>query len=827
MPGQERWRDVAVALLCAALAAGAIALVTGPLQDESVAVPTFEVPWWALMPLFTATELLVVHLQIRRESISISFAEIPLVLGLAFCDPQGYVLASVLGSAAGLLWHRRLGLELPFNLSLFALEAALAQTLFHALLADGNPTGTTGIVAALVTIVAAHAVSAMALTAVIFLTSGRFDGGVLTEAVTSALFAALANSSVGLLVVVLLVTRPGALVLVLAVVATLALAYRGYSGLSRGHARLESLYRFTDGLGDAVRTDAVVEAVLGQARDVLGAETAEIVVLPGGPAPAMHLRLGSGEVDRLDPGDLPGWWAAAVEGTPVLRRRGTEDPTGPRDGLAAPLRVDDAVVGVLLVTDRPHHLDTFSDTDLRLFTSLANHAGLSLHKAQLVDQLATEAAAQEHRSLHDPLTGLPNRRKFLQLLGARLADHPQTAVVMLDVDGFKDVNDALGHPTGDLLLVEVGRRLAQRLGTEAVARLGNDEFAVLLPAGTGAAGAPALTSALIAALSVPFPFDGVDVDVRLSAGLAQAPDHGDDAATLLQHADTALYAAKQTGQTLSAYDPATDGASARLRMTGDLRDAIAAGLLEVHYQPKVDPVTGDPLGAEALVRWEHPAHGRVSPEEFVPLAEHTGLIRPLTALVLDAALTACAGWRHLGHDLGVAVNLSARSLTDPGLPAQVRAALTAAGLPPDVLTLEITETAVMSDLRRSSGVLRELRGLGVRLSVDDFGTGQSSLAYLKQLPVHEVKIDKSFVMGMADDRADAAIVRATIDLGHALGLRVVAEGVEDLTTQSLLAGWGCDLVQGYHVSRPVPAPALSQWLAARSTSLASHAVPIA
>ena len=815
MVGTERRRNAAVVLVTALLVAGALALVLVPLRGVGVAAPGHELPWWVLVPLFTLTELVVVHLQVQRERLSVTFAEIPLVLGLAFCAPAGYVTASVLGSAAGLLWQRQFGLSLPFNLALFAFEAALGQTLYHAVLAGGDPTSARGLVAAVAAIVVAQAVSTPVLTGVIAVQAGRWPQGVLAEAVRSVLIVSLTNASVGLLVVVLVVTRPGALVPLLVIITTLALAYRAYTALSRGHTRLESLYRFTDGLGDAMRTDAVVEAVLVQARDVLGAETAELVVLPGGPTPAERVQLGSGAVTRLPLGEGPHWWSSAVEGTPVLRQRGDDPSTGPADGLAAPLRVDDAVVGVLLVTDRPQHLDTFGDADLRLFASLANHASLSLHKAHLVDQLAAEAAAQEHRSLHDPLTGLPNRPHFLRLLRTRLADEPRTAVVMLDLDGFKDVNDAFGHATGDLLLAEVGRRLADRLGAVAVARLGNDEFAALVPAVTDVEDARTRVAALVAALSVPFPVPGLTVDVRVAAGLAVAPEHGDEAAELLQHADTALYTAKHRRRDVEVYDSAADRASQRVRMTGNLRDAIAAGDLTVHYQPKADPATGRVAGAEALVRWEHPEHGRVTPDEFIPLAEQTGLIRPLTTLVLDTALSACAGWRRKGHHLGVAVNLSTRSLGDTELPAQVGDALRRAGLPAAALTLEITETAVMHDLGRSVAVLQELRALGVRLSVDDFGTGQSSLAYLKQLPVHEVKIDKAFVLGLADDQGDAAIVRAALSLGHALGLRVVAEGVEDAVTLALLADWGCDLVQGYHVSRPLPPAGLEAWLCAQ------------
>jgi EAL domain-containing protein (putative c-di-GMP-specific phosphodiesterase class I) len=313
------------------------------------------------------------------------------------------------------------------------------------------------------------------------------------------------------------------------------------------------------------------------------------------------------------------------------------------------------------------------------------------------------------------------------------------------------------------------------------------------------------------------------VHVRASAGLACAPAHGSDPATLLQRADTALYAAKQHRRDVEAYSPSADGASARLLMTGHLREAIEAGDLQVHFQPKVHASTGAPVGAEALVRWHHPAHGHVSPDQFIPLAEHTGLIRPLTAFVLTTALSACADWRRDGRDLGVAVNLSARSLTDVALPQLVRESLAHAGLPAGALTLEITETAVMDDLDRALLVLHELRALGVHLSVDDFGTGQSSLAYLKGLPIDEVKIDKSFVLHLTTERDDSAIVRAAIDLGHALGLRVVAEGVEDAAARSLLAGWGCDVLQGFHISRPLAPSDVATWLSESSGALAQRA----
>jgi diguanylate cyclase (GGDEF)-like protein len=807
-------RTSVVAGLGAALTLGAVLLLVGPLRSVDVASGSLELPWWGLLPLFALTELVVASVQVRRESMSISFAEVPLVLGLAFCEPLGFVLASVLGSALGLLHHRQRGLKFFLNISLFAFEAALAQVIYHAVLAGGDVADVRGFLAAVATIIATQMVSAVVLTLVIWVMVGEYDDGVLREAMTSALVAAVANSSVGLLVVLLLTDRPSGLVLLGVVVAALVLVYQGYSRLSRGAARTESLYRFTDRLDGAVHTDAVVEAVLREARDVLTAECAELVLLPTETDPGTRLVLTDHEVVRGPA--LPGtpWWAEARAGRPVLLSRRDEGTGDVRDGMAAPLKVDDVVVGVLAVSDRPHHLDTFGAVDLRLFTTLANHAALALHKADLVDRLAAEAALQEHRSLHDALTGLPNWRRFQQVVDAALADGTGAAVAMLDLSGFKDINEAFGHGTGDALLVEVGRRLADSVGADAVARLGNDEFAVLLPAPDAAAAA----RALVELLSEPFTVHGLDVHVRAVAGVSWAPTHGEDAATLLQHADTALYAAKDRQSDVEVYEPAADGAATRLLMTGHLRDAIAAGGLEVHYQPKIDPATGSPVGAEALVRWEHPAHGQVSPEEFVRLAEHANLILPLTRFVLATALRASAEWRQAGADLGVAVNLSARSLTDGALPAIVGEALAAAGLPGAALTLEITETAVMGDLNRSLAVLHELRALGVHLSVDDFGTGQSSLSYLQRLPIHEMKIDKSFVLHLADQHADSQIVRAAIELGHALGLRVVAEGVEDALSQELLADWGCDVVQGFHIARPQPIEDLRRWLGRNPTS---------
>jgi diguanylate cyclase len=432
-------------------------------------------------------------------------------------------------------------------------------------------------------------------------------------------------------------------------------------------------------------------------------------------------------------------------------------------------------------------------------------------------QLIRQAAASQHQALHDPLTGLPNRELFgdrvEQAIRASDRGLQPASLLLLDLDRFKDVNDTLGHHHGDRLLGEVAARLTGTLrAVDTVARLGGDEFAVLLPDAT-ADGAAAVAQKVRAALHQPLTLDGVGLDLDASIGIAVYPDHGGDAAELLQHADVAMYAAKQAHAGFVVYDPAVDQHSPkRLALLGGLRRALERDELVLHYQPKADLHTGKVLGAEALVRWHHPAHGLLGPGEFIPLAERTGLIHPLTRWVLDAALRQAAAWRRAGHQLSVAVNVSTRSLLDREFPDQVADRLTAWEVPATSLVLEVTESAVMADPVLALEILGRLHALGVGLALDDFGTGYSSMAYLKALPVDELKVDRSFVGQMATSNSDAVIVRSTIDLGHNLGLHVVAEGVENQATWEELAALGCDTAQGYHLGRPMPADELEQWL---------------
>jgi diguanylate cyclase (GGDEF)-like protein/PAS domain S-box-containing protein len=425
--------------------------------------------------------------------------------------------------------------------------------------------------------------------------------------------------------------------------------------------------------------------------------------------------------------------------------------------------------------------------------------------------------ALEHQALHDELTGLPNRTLLRDRLDQAVREHERTqqplALLVLDMDRFKEVNDTLGHPAGDVLLRQVGQRLCAGVrASDSVARLGGDEFAVILP-GVGAEDAMSMARAVLAQLHAPLDIEGHVVSLSSSIGITVCPDHGVDPDVLLRRADVAMYAAKASGCGSSVYAAKLDKHSPqRLAMDGELRRAIASDGLVLHYQPKVDLRSGLVAGVEALVRWQHPQRGFVEPAEFIPLAEHSGLIRPLTEWVIAAALAQHKIWRNEGLELPVAVNLSVRVLPDGELPGFIARLLDEMELPSDALEIEVTESGLMVDPERSRQNIAALRALGLKVAIDDFGTGYSSLAYLRELQVDEVKIDKSFVRDLAADANDRAIVRAVLDIASDLGLRVVAEGVEDAATWDLLVGLGCDLAQGYYLSPPLGPRELDDWL---------------
>jgi diguanylate cyclase (GGDEF)-like protein len=441
---------------------------------------------------------------------------------------------------------------------------------------------------------------------------------------------------------------------------------------------------------------------------------------------------------------------------------------------------------------------------------------VALRSTRLVEKLGYDAT-------HDSLTGLSNRGYLSRQIDHVLstAGH-EAAVLLLDLDRFKEVNDALGHDVGDRLLTVVGDRLRHSLPTGAtVARLGGDEFAVLLPDLPGGPdGVAELAEQVADTLAQPVQFEEATLTPEASIGVA-VTSRANPQADLLRQADTAMYEAKANDRRVAVYGPEMDrGRIERLALVADLRQSLSTHPEQfvLHYQPKIDLETGTVPSVEALVRWNHPTLGVVPPDRFIPLAESTGLIRKLTPLVLEVALRECANWSAEGITISVAVNLSAQNISDPGLPQRVARALTDAGVPAERLILEITESSVMGDPEQTMPVLHQLHDLGTCLSLDDFGTGYSSLSYLQRLPVGEVKIDRSFVLGLASDNRDnsRALIRSITGLGATLGLRIVAEGVEDQAALDELRALGCHVAQGYHISRPLAAADLRLWLARES-----------
>jgi diguanylate cyclase (GGDEF)-like protein len=434
------------------------------------------------------------------------------------------------------------------------------------------------------------------------------------------------------------------------------------------------------------------------------------------------------------------------------------------------------------------------------------------------DALASANMQLDIQATHDALTGLPNRcflqRRLEQEAQKASESNIPAALLLLDLDRFKEVNDTLGHSVGDLLLQKIGYRLQSHLRpTDFIARLGGDEFAIVLPK-TDAAGAIHATRTLLGALDAPILVDDHTFAIGGSIGIALTPEHGYDVTTLLRCADVAMYVAKRSQSGHAEYTPEVDQHSPRkLALMSELRQAIADDGLLIHYQPKISFSLGGMVGVEALVRWPHPVHGLIPPDDFIPLAERTGLIGPLTRWVLERAVRQCRDWEQVGLHMNVAVNLSTHTLYDPQLLSTVTDLLQSYRVDPSRLTLEITESMLMEEPERAHVVLAGLRALGVFIAIDDFGTGYSSLAYLKRLPIDEVKIDKAFVFGLGVDAdpADAAIVRAVVAMARPLQCEVVAEGVESAETWTFLQELGCDLAQGYYFSHPLPAAALEQW----------------
>jgi diguanylate cyclase (GGDEF)-like protein len=793
---------------------------------------------WPLFPLLAlgvwASDTHPIKIRNRKVSLSIGLSEIPVLVGIVFLQPGLCLAAMSCGHLAASFKQRRPPLKALTSWTVYLLAAGVGIVAYDRLLRSAAPKGRPSPVDVRGWLVGAVTVALIAVVnlVVLLLLSGLVDKRWRRPPLVPILVqlgAYIGLCTAGGLVAVSLVwvnIWGAGLFILIAVAANLA--YRATVMSGQRYANLEKLYDFTRHLSALSEGRDVMITVLEEARSLLLASRGELVIPLDAPLDGLVLRCSLDGED--DPGIEKGVPLSSFDTLvgmrgPQLLNVHSDDQLlsasmkkrGLREALVAPLQREEPKAGYLLVANRPFQHEGFSQADLRFFETLAANAGVALRSSQLLEQLRREVALRQHQAHHDTLTDLPNWLFFTERLdeALRSGSGDDVAVMFIDLDRFREVNDTLGHVTGDAILLEVASRLRPFAGDKSVvARLGGDEFSVLLVASDGVS-IEAASERLLSVIKQPFAIKGLLLDIGASMGVAvaAAKDRSRDAASLMRHADIAMYVAKQAGGGVRFYDPAEDRSGVRsLTLATDLRRAIEQETLEVWYQPVVQLGTGEVLCCEALLRWTHDEHGPISPVEFIPVAESAGLIDPLTWWVLDRALAQLKTWRGLIPGLNVAVNLSARSLTSPRVPERVDAALHRASMQPSALILELTETTGWTDLVASQRTMFSLEKLGVSLSIDDYGTGFSSLTRLKDLPFKELKIDRSFVTGMMHDRGDEAIVRSTIELGRSLGRHVTAEGVEDQATLRRLRDLGCHAAQGYYLARPLPARECEAWL---------------
>jgi diguanylate cyclase (GGDEF)-like protein len=777
-----------------------------PLQSQGI-----RVPWWLLAGGFAASEMFPVHLDIRRNTWSATLTEIPLIIGLALSPSINVIIGQVLGCVIGWGLIRRQALQkLSFNTSIAALEAAAAVVVYHLIAGNQSVLFPRVWAAAFAAMLVEGAVSTFGVAAAITALTGTPPVGVLENFLVSGVVASFCGTALGLGAAMVLRTQPYAIGILGIIATVLAFGYHELATTRRRYSGLQLLYGFTEAMQQSTAHSSVIEELLGTTRTLLGAEVAEVVLRHERGHMSRHL-LNPDGFDQSDLATSASWVAADGAHGGLLARSGTRDKRASRwletqgwtDGMVVPLRRNGQMIGAMAVANREGDVATFDTENLKLFETVANHAAMALENHELIDQLQWEA-------LHDTLTGLGNRREFYRSLAAALDERKtgtKIAVALVDLDRFKEINDTFGHHAGDTFLQWLGQRFKDLLPPEAMAaRLGGDEFAVFLPYEGDADLAVGVIETVLRPLwEEAFEIQDVEVAVSASTGVAVAPDHAEDPVTLLQRADVAMYLAKKDRTGVAGYTTERDTYSPRrVGLASALRTAIDQGELNVFFQPKLDLATFRISEAEALVRWQHPREGLLLPDQFIPLAERTGLIVPLAEVVLDQALAACAGWGTQLPDTGVAVNLSIGNLTNDTIVWTVHELLGRYRVEPSRLTLEVTESEIMEDERRHVAVLEALAEIGVKISVDDFGTGYASFAYLTRLPVHQVKIDKSFVGLMDVSPNDAAVVRSVIELGRDLGITVVAEGVETEANLQTLRNLGCAVAQGYHIGIPMP-----------------------
>ncbi|HXI81195.1 MAG TPA: EAL domain-containing protein [Verrucomicrobiae bacterium] len=810
---------------------GLIALVTYLLILAHLSSPRqpFGIPWPVFSLAFFLAELKVVDVHFRREKHSFSLSEFPAVLGLFLLSPTDYFLAMLVGSGSALLYFRQAPLKLAFNLSNFAISAAVTLTVFHLLSSPAGAPMVGDWVAAFAATFVATVVSAVMIATAISLSGGAPQFQKLPEMVQFGTLVAVANTSLALLAVSVLWLDPQLLWLLVVPLGTVFLAYRAYLSEREKGERLEFLYQSGRILQHSPELDSAIVALLEHARSMYRAERAEILLYPRAPDGDALL--------TTTTEDLPASTMVPVvisPDDPVQRRVRSEAHaffhipsvienrgTGIRQAMVAPLRAEAGTIGSILIGNRLTQGTSFTEDDLRLLETLANQAAAALENGQLEQSLAELSRLKEelrHQAYHDPLTGLGNRSLFTEQVNSRIANPGPgllPVVLFVDLDDFKVVNDSLGHVAGDRLLVAVADRVRNCVRSgDVAARLGGDEFAILLDDVADLNRALAVCKRLLEALKVPVPIEGQELSISASIGIAAGRDELDRADDLLRNADVAMYMAKSQGKSQYAiFEPTMHAAIIeRHALSSELSRGVGRGELLVYYQPIVTLDTGRTHGVEALVRWRHPTRGIVGPDEFIPLAEESGTILALGRWVLTEACREVASWRGSwpgAEDLVLTINLSAAQLQQADFVDDLQGILDETGFPASMLVLELTETAMFHDTQTTIARLQALRALGIRIAIDDFGTGYSSLGYLRRFQVDILKIARDFV-GSADGGSDDwAFAHAIVALGRTLDLRIVAEGVEQDGQLQRLRQMGCEFGQGFLFARPVDGPAFA------------------
>jgi len=822
--GRRLGGTFAVWVLNAAIVGGAFALYALILRGHAPLELRHHIRWWELAPVFLATEVFVVHVHFRRSAHSMSLGEVPLVLGLLLASPSDVVIAQLIGSGIVLALNPgRSLIRLVFNVGQYALAACVAASLFHLIAPVHGGLGPAAWGAAFAGTVVSSALGVLLIGAAITLSEAPVGTRRLLQMLGIALLVTITNTSLGLVGGTVISGDPRAAWLLAIPAITLFVSYRAYMAERQKHESLEFLYGATRSLARPQDVGDSLRELLELTLQAFRGELAEVVLFPGEDGkPPLRTSAGSGTTDLMRP--IPhevadGLRALVAEGHSALTLERPFPPElesyleerGVNDGMVSPLRGETRVVGAMLVANRLGVARGFGSDDLKLFEALANQAGASLEHDRLeqaVWKLRELQEQLEHQAFHDPLTGLANRVLFVDRLEHALARRgSRVAVLFLDLDDFKVVNDRYGHAHGDELLRQVAARVRACLRpADTPARMGGDEFAILLEDADG----PQLMDVaerIVAAFSEPFTVSGSEVRVKGSLGVATNSSGHETAEDLLRNADVAMYTAKAGGKgRFASFEPTMHAEMVRRHSLKDeLERAVEREDFVVEYQPIVQIATGETVALEALVRWQHPDRGRISPADFIPLAEETGLIVPIGCIVLARACQVARQWSEAHPDrapISVHVNASAAELQEPDLLDHVNAAIETAGIHPGQLVIEITESILISDAPVSIAQLDELRRAGVRLALDDFGTGYSSLSYLRWLPLDIVKMDKSFVSWAGHDGKGAAFARTIADLAHTLGLDVVAEGIETDQQLAAMRELGCEMGQGYWFARP-------------------------